>query len=58
VGAEADVAVMHLMAGDFEMAESFASGAPEVRVAHRKLVPVATVKAGKLYGSASIPVVV
>jgi len=40
------------------MMESYAyTGTPEKRIAHRKLMPVATVKAGKLYGSASIPVV-
>ena len=58
VGAEADVAVFELREGDFEMTESDSStGPPEKRIAHRKLVPVATVKAGRLYGSASIPVV-
>jgi len=57
VGAEADVAVFQILEGDFEMMESYAGpGAPETRIAHRKLVPMATVKAGKLYGSASIPV--
>jgi dihydroorotase len=61
VGAEADVAVFELREGDFEFSESFigqaGSGVPEKRIGHRKLVPVATVKAGRLYGSASIPVV-
>jgi dihydroorotase len=58
VGAEADVAVFQMQEGDFEMMESYAyTGTPEKRIARRKLVPVATVKAGKLYGSASIPVV-
>jgi dihydroorotase len=57
-GAEADISVFQLAEGDFEMSESFAyTGTPEKRVVHRKFVPVATVKAGKLYGSASIPVV-
>ena len=52
------VAVFQILEGDFEMMESYAyTGAPEKRIAHRKLMPVATVKAGKLYGSASIPVV-
>ncbi|HTM52190.1 MAG TPA: amidohydrolase/deacetylase family metallohydrolase [Bryobacteraceae bacterium] len=56
-GAEADVAVFQVLEGDFDLTESFAgTGAPETRVAHRKLLPVATVKAGRLYGSASIPV--
>jgi dihydroorotase len=59
VGAEADVAVLQMAEGDFELQESYVSPTepPEIRIAHRKLVPVATVKAGKLYGSASIPVV-
>jgi dihydroorotase len=53
VGAEADVAVFQILEGDFEMTESTAdTGAPETRIAHRKLLPIATVKAGKLYGSA------
>jgi dihydroorotase len=57
-GAEADVAVLQILEGDFELTESYTGrGAPETRIGHRKLVPVATVKAGKLYGSASIPVV-
>ena len=47
-----------ILEGDFELTESYTgTGAPETRIGHRKLVPVATVKAGKLYGSASIPVV-
>ena len=52
-GAEADIAVFHMQEGDFDMYDSLG----QKRVAHRKLVPVATVKAGKLYGSATIPVV-
>lgn len=56
-GAEADIAVFKLEEGDFEFRDSFADGRPpEARVAHRKFIPVATVKAGRLYGSASIPV--
>jgi len=52
-GAVADVAVFDLVEGDFEFPESYVSAAePEKRVGHRKLVPVATVKDGKLYGSA------
>jgi len=39
--------------GDFE----FRDAQQEVRVGSRRLVPVATVKAGRLYGAASIPVV-
>jgi dihydroorotase len=52
-GAEADVAVFSLAEGDFE----FEDTQKQKRVGHQKLVPVATVKAGKIYGSASIPVV-
>ena len=51
-GSEADVAVFHLAEGDFEFTD--APGAK--RIGHRKLQPVATVKAGRIYGSASIPV--
>ncbi len=51
-GAEADVAVFSLIEGDFE----FFDALEQKRIGHRKLVPVATVKAGKVYGSASIPV--
>lgn len=52
-GAEADVAVFSLAEGNFE----FVDAQQQKRVGHRKLVPVGTVKAGKIYGSASIPVV-
>ena len=52
-GSEADVAVFSLDEGDFEFTD--AQGA--TRIGHRKLSPVATVKAGKIYGMASIPVV-
>lgn len=51
-GAEADVAVFSLAEGDFEMFDSVGAK----RIVHRKLVPAATVKSGKIYGSASIPV--
>ena len=51
-GAEADVAVFNLVQGDFEFLD--APGAR--RTAHQKLTPVATVKAGRIYGSASVPV--
>ena len=51
-GAEADVAVFSLLEGDFEFLDTL----DEKRIGHRKLVPVATVKAGKIYGSASFPV--
>jgi dihydroorotase len=52
-GAEADVAVFSLQEGRFELVDSVG----EKRVGTRKLVPVATVKTGRIYGSASIPVV-
>lgn len=51
-GAEADLAVFHLAQGDFEFID--APGAR--RIGHQKLMPVATVKAGRIYGSASVPV--
>ncbi len=51
-GAEADVALFSLMEGDFEFLDTLG----QRRIGHRKLVPVATVKAGRIYGSASIPV--
>ena len=51
-GAEADVAVFALEEGDFDLFDAMG----QKRVGHRKLRPVATVKAGKIYGSASIPV--
>jgi len=53
VGAEADVAVFSMDEGDFD----FVDVRGVKRVGHRKLRPVAAVKAGKIYGSASIPVV-
>jgi predicted amidohydrolase len=52
-GAEADVAVFSLKAGDFLFTDSLGA----TRTGHQKLIPVATVKAGRIYGSASIPVV-
>jgi len=52
-GAEADVAVFALAEGDFEFVDALG----QKRIGHRKLNPAATVKAGKIYGSASIPVV-
>ena len=51
-GAEADVALFSLMEGDFEFLDTL----DQKRIGHRKLVPVATVKAGRIYGSASIAV--
>ncbi len=52
-GSMADISVFHLAEGDFEFTDSLRAK----RMGHRKLIPVATVKAGKIYGSASIPVV-
>jgi dihydroorotase len=52
-GAEADIAVISVPEGDFDFVDSLGAH----RVGHRKLVPAATVKAGRIYGSASIPVV-
>ena len=51
-GSEADVAVFSLDEGDFLFVDTL----KQKRVGHRKMTPVATVKAGKIYGSASIPV--
>ena len=51
-GAVADVAVFSLAEGDFEFVDTL----KQRRIGHHKLIPVATVKAGKIYGSASIPV--
>jgi len=52
-GGEADVAVFSLLEGNFEFTDSLGAK----RRGHQKLLPVATVKGGKIYGSASIPVV-
>ena len=54
VGSLADVAVFALNEGNF----TFVDSVQAIRVGHQKLTPVATVKAGRIYGSASIPVVV
>jgi dihydroorotase len=51
-GAVADVAVFSLTEGDF----TFVDAHGNKRRGQRKLVPVATVKAGKIYGGASAPV--
>jgi len=51
-GAIADVSVFSLREGDF----SFTDAMGHRRVGHRKLVPVATVKSGQLYGAATFPV--
>jgi dihydroorotase len=51
-GTEADVAVFSLEEGDFQFMDTL----KQTRIGHHKLTSVATVKAGKIYGSASIPV--
>jgi dihydroorotase len=51
-GSEADIAVFSLEEGGF----SFVDALKQSRIGHRKLLPVATIKAGRLYGSASLPV--
>jgi dihydroorotase len=51
-GAEADVAVFSLAEGDFTLVDSYG----KKRMGQRKLFPVATVKAGRIYGGASQPV--
>ena len=52
-GATGDVAVFEMKEGRFEFVDSVGAR----RTGTRKLAPVATVKAGRLYGAASIPVV-
>jgi dihydroorotase len=52
-GAQADLAVFSLEEGNFEFVDSLGAR----RTGHQKLVPASTVKSGRLYGSASIPVV-
>jgi dihydroorotase len=51
-GAEADVSVFSLQEGDFMFADSMGHH----RIGHQKLSPVATIKSGRLYGAATIPV--
>jgi dihydroorotase len=51
-GAEADVAVLALREGDFVFVDAMGHR----RLGHRKLVPVVTIKSGRLYGAATIPV--
>ncbi len=62
-GALADVAVFQMLEGDFEAYDAAAQVIPGItvdpgraRIIHRKLVPVATVKSGRIYGAASLPV--
>jgi hypothetical protein len=52
-----------MLEGDFEMFDAAAQVIPgithypgQTRIVHRKLVPVATVKSGRIYGAASLPV--
>jgi dihydroorotase len=52
-GATADVAVFEMREGKWEFTDS----QREKRTGNRKLIPVATVKAGRVYGNAVIPVV-
>jgi len=52
-GSEGDVAIFALEEGDYE----FRDAQGESRIGHRRLIPVATVKGGRLYGSSTIPVV-
>jgi dihydroorotase len=54
LGAEADVAVFALNEGNF----NFVGSVGATRLGHQKLTPAATVKAGRIYGSASIPVAI
>ncbi len=51
-GAEADIAVLEMEDGRFTLTDALG----QTRVGRRMLRPVASIKAGKLYGSASIPV--
>jgi hypothetical protein len=46
------VAVFSLEQGNFQFTDTL----KQTRVGHHKLTPVATIKAGKIYGSASIPI--
>jgi dihydroorotase len=56
LGAAADIAIFRMIEGDFETADSpVDAAAPETRHLRRKLLPVATIKDGRLYGSPSIP---
>jgi dihydroorotase len=51
-GSEADLAVFSLLEGNFLFTDSL----KQTRVGHQRLVPAATVKAGRIYGTASMPV--
>ena len=50
-GAEADIAVFAIDEGRFRLTDALG----ETRMGRRMLRPVATVKAGELYGAATIP---
>jgi dihydroorotase len=52
-GSYGDVAIFKMTEGDFVLQDSV----KQSRTVHRRLMPVATLKSGRLYGSASIPVV-
>lgn len=52
VGSEGDVAVFKLEEGEF----TFTDAVRQSRKGRKRLVPVAAVKSGRLYGSSSIPV--
>jgi dihydroorotase len=51
-GSEADVTVFSLQEGDFPLTDALG----QRRIGHRKLLPVATIKSGRLYGAATFPV--
>jgi dihydroorotase len=53
IGSVADIAVFDLREGAFEFVDSMG----EKRLGHQKFIPLATVKAGRIYGNASVPVV-
>lgn len=53
VGTTADIAVFERREGRFEFTDSLGAK----RTGHQKLIPVATVKGGKIYGNSWLPVV-
>ncbi|MEZ5401009.1 MAG: amidohydrolase/deacetylase family metallohydrolase [Bryobacteraceae bacterium] len=52
-GSTGDIAVFRMLEGDFELSDSLR----QRRVVHQRLLPVAAIKAGRLYGASAIPVV-
>jgi hypothetical protein len=46
------VTVFSVQEGDFPLTSTLGQG----RIGHRKLIPVATVKSGRLYSAATFPV--